>query len=307
MGEKAISKSKVDVLYIEKIGMHGSGWIQDDTIGTANPIEISWPSQFIIPNTGFRKKETTDSKGKKTWINEPIRYIKDCPVISVAEQKSHGIEPSPVPSNDAIMIEKGFGVIPREGGTVGLYDYLNEVYYNGSNPDRVERATALYKVLKMDEKNEEEIEDTMIQAEATKFVGTLYEKKGKLYVYNENLIDGICNLLQVFSDSYSSKIKTLLTVARANPKIFMDKIQRWQQTTLTEVSHALEMGIIEFKENSVPYKTKDKLMCTLGNEKLSRDQKIEKLSDWLRTADGHEAYMELKAELEAAKAKILKN
>lgn len=296
-------QEKSRVLFVEAVGLQGSGWIQDGTEGTANPIEIAWPTRLYIPRTGFRKVK--DENGK--WHNEAIRHIRNCPFIDVAEQKAHGIEPSPDPSEDIIFLEKGYGHFVEEADAVGTVKYLEESYYNETNPERVATATAIYRVLKMDEKNEEDIDAAMMSADAVKFVGTLYERIGKGgYKYNETAIDGICQLLQIFAETYSGRVQAILLIAKQRPHWFLDKVMRFHQTTLTEVYHSLELNVIQFKGNSVEYVGKDKIVCTLGSEKLKHDQKMSKLADWLRTQDGHEAYMELKAEIEAAQNALLK-
>lgn len=297
---KSTQKEEYEVLFIEAVGLTGSGWIQDDTRGTANPIEIAWPSQFGIPKTGKRRIKVN---GKDVF--EDIRHIKGCPTISVAEQKAQGIEPSADSTEDVLFLEKGYGHIVREPGMEGTFDYYKDSFYNESNPDRSVKATALYRILKMDEKNEQNLEQEMMKADATKFVGTLYEKRGKVYVYNENKIDGICTIMAIFAETYSGKVTAIQRIAQQRPEWFLDKVYRFEQTTLTEVSHAVELNLIAFKGNAVEYKEKDKIICTLGNEKLKHDEKMEKFADWLRTSDGHEAYMELKAELEAAQNKLL--
>lgn len=300
---KSVDKEKYEVMYIEAVGMTGSGWIQDDTRGTANPIEIGWPSQFGIPRTG--KRMVKGEKGK--WAYEDIRHIKGCPIISLNEQKARGIEPSADPTADALFLEKGCGYFVKEPGMEGTFDYLKDAFYNESNPDRSTKATALYRLIKMEEKNEAEMEVTMLRADATKYVGTLYEKKGKVYFYNENKIDGICQLLSIFAESPSGKVTAIQRIANQRPEWFLDKVQRFEQTTLTEVAHAFEMNLLGVKGNAIVYKDKDKIVCTLGNEQMTHDVKMERFADWLRTNDGHEAYMELKAELEAAKNKLLQN
>ncbi len=305
-------EDKPEVLYIEAVGMQGSGWIQDDTIGTANPIEIAWPGRFYIPKTGHRKAWKTevgaDGKEKKVWFNEPIRHIRNSPMISEAEQKLHGITPSPDPSEDIIFLEKGCGFFVREGGSIGTFDFLNEAYYNESNVERAASATALYRVIKIEEKNENDLESEMMAADAIKFVGTLYEKKNKgKYVYNEQAIDSICQLLSIFAETYSGKVIAIQTIAKQRPEWFLDKVMKFQQTTLTEVSHALELNVIAFEKNSVQYKEKDKVIVSLGSGTLTHDKKMEAFANWLRTTEGHEAYMELKAEVEVAKEKALTN
>lgn len=296
-------KEEYRTLYVEAVGMKGSGWIQDGTENTNNPIEISWAERTGIPTTGFRRVK--DAQGK--WYNEPIRHIKNCPLISVREQNEHNIQPSPDPSVDHLFLEKGFAVIVRDPENEGTFDYLEQVFYNGSNPERSKRATALYRIIKMDEKNEADIEDEMVSADALKQIGEWFEKRGKVYVYKENVIDGVCQLFQIFAETYSGKILALQKLAKLNPRMFLEKVVKFQQTTLTEVSHALELNLIHFKDNSAQYVGKDKIIVSLGSEKMKQDQKIEALANWLRTSDGHEAYMELQAELEAAKEKELSN
>ena len=298
-----VKEEKPEMLYIEALGMRGSGWIQDGTENTANPIELAWPEKFGIPVTGKRKVFKEDGG----WYLEDIRHIKSCPIIGVPEQKQKGIEPSPMPWEDALTLDKGFGIFVREGEMTGTFDYIKEATYNVSNPDRVATATGLYRVIKMEKKNEADIENEMVQADAIKFVGTLYEKKGKSYVYNEQAIDAVCSLLSIFAETYSGRVIAIQQAAKQNPSWFLDKVVKFQQTTLTEVLHALELNVIEFSGNNVQYKTKDKLIVSLGSDKLSRDQKIENFGNWLRTSDGHEDYMELKAEIEMAKEKELTN
>lgn len=302
---KAIEQEeKPEMLYIEALGMKGSGWIQDGTENTANPIELAWPEKFGIPVTGKRKVKKEDG----SWYLEDIRHIKACPIISVPEQRLKGIEPSPMPWEDSLTLEKGFGIFVREGDMIGTFDYIKDATYNQSNPDRVASATALYRVIKMEEKNEMDLEAEMMAADAIKFVGTLYERKDKgKYVYNETAIDGICQLLAIFAETYSGKVIAIQTIAKQRPDWFLDKVVKFQQTTLTEVSHALELSVIEFKVNAVQYKEKDKLIVVLGNEKMTHDKKIEKFANWLRTSEGHEAYMELKAEIEFAQEKAITN
>lgn len=297
-------KEEYPTLFVEAVGMKGSGWIQDGTENSANPVEISWPTMLGIPNTGFRKVKDADGK----WFNEPIRHIKNCNIISVAEQDAKNIKPSPDHSTDKIFLEKGFGMFVRDPENQGTYDFINEVFYNESNPERSKKATALYRVIKLEERNEDEIEDTMAEANAMQVIGKLYEIRGKgNYVYNEQAIDGLCQVMNVVGESYSSKVIALQRLARFNPKKFITTVTKFQQTTLTEVAHALELNVIQFKDNAVVYVEKGKVIVTLGNEKMKREDKVEAFANWLRTSDGHEAYMELQAEIELAKTKQLVN
>lgn len=294
---------KPPILFIELVDQGNSGFIQDDTFNTPTPNQLRAPGVRFIPNEGFRRGVKTDmvnGKEREVFFNERIRYIKNEVIISLAEQKRLGIEPSPLAREDKIAIEKGYATIAREGASIGLYDYIFEAYYNDSNPFRSEKATPLYRVVKMDQKAEQFNEDVLIAADAVKYVGSLYNKTPKGYIYNENKIDAVCELLSIVAHTYATRIQALMSLAKQNPEWFLNKVIKLEQTTVTEVAHALELNIIRFNNNTAEYTGKDKVLKNLGAGKLSHDQKISKLADFLRTAEGHEAYMELKAEIEAA-------
>lgn len=301
--------AKPPMIFVELVDQASSGFIQNDTINTATPIELRAPGIRFIPNEGFRRGKRTDIiNGKSVTVrfNEKIRFIKNEDIISYTEQKRLGIEPNPLAREDKIPIEKGYATIVREGSSVGLYDYILDAYYNETNLDRSEKATAIYRIIEMDKEAEQFNEDELIAADAVKFVGTLYQRIGKnTYKYHEDKIDSVCELLAIYAESYARKIQALLMHAKQRPEWFLNKVTKLEQTTVTEVTHALELNLIRFKGNVAEYIQKEKIIKPLGTEKLNHDQKITRLADYLRTQDGHEAYMELKAEIEAAQTKML--
>jgi hypothetical protein len=298
---------KPRMIFVELVDQNNSGFVQDDTINTNTPLELRAPGVRFIPNEGFRRGVKMVD-GVRTFYNERIRYIKNETVISLAEQKVLGIEPNPLPSVDKIPIEKGYATVVREGSTVGLFDYISEAFYNESNPDRSEKASAIWRIVEMDKAAEQFNEDELIAADAVKFVGSLYQKIGKnTYQYNEDKINAVCEMLAIFADTPATKIRALLSHAKQRPAWFLNKVTKLEQTTVTEVTHALELSVIRFNSNTAEYCNKDRVLRNFGSGKFTQDQKIMKLADWLRTADGHEAYMELKAEIEAALNKSLNN
>jgi hypothetical protein len=310
MSERELIDEKPPMVFIELVDQGNSGFIQDDTIGTPTPMQLRAPGIRFIPNEGYRRGKKVDvinGKEKEVSFNEKIRYIKNEVIISLAEQRRLGIEPSPLAREDKIPIEKGYATIVREGATIGLYDFIVEAYYNESNPHRSEKATAIYRVLKLDERAEQINEDELIAADAIKYVGTLYNKVGKnQYQYNEERINGICEFLGIFAETNATRIQALMSLAKQRPAWFVEKVTKFEQTTITEVTHALELNVIRFNGNIAEYVSKEKILKNLGAGKHSHDQKIGKVADYLRTAEGHEAYMELKAEIQVAIENTLK-
>ena len=80
-----------------------------------------------------------------------------------------------------------------------------------------------------------------------------------------------------------------------------------EQSSATLVTHALQLNVIKFETNTAIYIQKNKIIKDLGIGKMSHGDKVNKLAEYLRTKDGHEAYNELMAEVDFAKQKQLED
>lgn len=121
-------KVKAPTMFIELVDQRDSGWVMDGTERTANPVKITSPSAEFIPNRGFRLVKKKDETGQDYWENEAIRYIKNCPTLSVEEQNRRGFRPSRNKQEDLIIVKKGNFSVTREGSFASLYDYLQDVF-----------------------------------------------------------------------------------------------------------------------------------------------------------------------------------
>jgi len=302
-------EEKPKVIFIELVDQQDSGFIQEDTQGLPTQVQLRAPTVRFIPNEGRRRGVKVDDKGKKIYYNEAIRYIKNETIISKDEQKRLGIEPSPEKREDLIPIEKGYATIVREGAAVGLFDYIMDVFYNEDNHlKHPNKATKIFRVLEVDKQAEEINEQEMIAADALTYIATLYDKLGKnQYKYKEDKINAICELFAIVAETMPTKTYAIIQFAKKFPREFLVKVQKLEQTAITEVIHGLELSVIRFEKNMAEYVSKDKVIKSLGTGTYSKDKQIEMLADYFRTPDGNTAYTEFRAELEAAKEKALKN
>lgn len=302
------AREKAPILYIELCDRRKSGFILDGTHGTPHEVELDSPTARFIPNTGFRlAKGKNPETQEDEFYNEEIRYIKNQREISVARQKQMGIEPRRASLEDKIILEKGNMSVAREGSYISLYDFLSQVFYSEQAKGRPENLQPIYRIVEIDEEADEINEYDTLVADAIQFVKQFYQKVGKNdYKYNEDKIDSLCQLFAVFAETYSQKVTALNGIAKMNPKDFLEKAVRFEQTTITEISHGLQLDVIRINKGTAEYVGKEKIIKILG-EKLKREKQIEQLSDWFRTSEGNEAYTEFRAELEAAKEKSLQN
>ena len=307
------AREKAPVIYIELCDRRGSGFYLDangvpaGTRGTKNEVQLDSPTARFIPNTAFRLAKSTNEKGDVEYYNEEIRFIKNQREISVARQKQLGIEPRRGSIEDKIILEKGNMSVAREGALIGLYDYIIDSFYNEGAIGRPVNLPAIYRIVEVDEEADDINEYDTLVADAILFVKQFYQKVGKNeYKYNEDKINGLCQLFAVFAETNSQKVVALNGMAKRDPKYFLEKAVKFEQTTITEITHGLELGVIAITKGTVEYVAKEKIIRVVG-EKLKKDKQIENLSDWFRTSEGNEAYTEFRAELEAAKEKSLQN
>lgn len=294
-------------MFIELVDQRDSGWVLDGTRGTKDEKRLTSPSAEFIPNRGFRLVRVKGENGEVEYVNEAIRYIKNCPVLSVEEQNRRGFRPSKNKMEDLIIVKGGNFSVTREGSFSLLYDYLEQVFYNATNPDRPSSAKGIFKVVELGKKEEQFNENEIAIADAIQFIGTLYDKKGKdEFIYNEDKINSLCKVFLVYAETPSGKINGLIAHAKKDPIGFLDKALKFEQGILMEISQALELGVIKFNSNTAVYCNKDKVVAMVGNGNIKHDKKIEKLANLLGSSEYKSVYQEFKIELEAAKEKHLK-
>lgn len=298
-----MANQKAPSILIETCGKQKSGFIKDGTEHTATPEVIDYPGVFFIPVTSYRKKEIKDENGRTVTINEPIRYIKNCPFISVDEQNAKGYMPNR--KTDVIAIEKGYATVERTGD-IGLYDYLTAAsYQDKGEKDEFPRATKLFKIINIDANSEKYVENEIAWLETGAYLAGLQHKQGNKFIFKEEKIDAIVALLAISVpvDSYMAKFKAIMEQAKHKPVDFMKKVVLLEQTVTTLVNHGLELKLIHFVGNTATYVEENEVLVNLGSGRMSNEQKVEKTADFLNDPVNEEKLKIFKARLEFAKEK----
>lgn len=297
----AAKKEQVPVKYYEIVDRKDSGFIMDGTGGTPYQQQLTAPSIQWISEKAMT---AVHKDGTKHYV--PIRYINRCDTIDPIEQEKRGFVPNRF--EDKIPIENGFFSVEREGATIGLYDFLEAAFWNQDNPDRPDNVQARYREIRLDKKAVALLDEDEILTQAKSLIYELRLNTGNAktpYKYNVDRIDAICRLVNVWDETPERKLILLLQKATQFPKEFLDTVVKAEQTVITEVSHALELNVINFDINVAQESEGSKIIYTVDGEKLSQEQKIEKLAAWLSTEAGNAALTKMRAQLEIAKEKSL--
>lgn len=298
-----VKKEKVPVKYYEIVDRKSSGFIMDGTEGTQYEQQLQAPSVQWISSQAM----TAEIKdGVKHHV--PIRYINRCDSIYPMEQEKMGFVVNRF--EDKIAIESGFINVHREGSTIGLYDFLEKAFWNQDNPDRPSDIPARYKEVKLDKRAVALLDEDELLTQAKSLVYELRRNTGNkkaLYKYDTDRIDAICRMVGVWDETPERKLILLLQRATHYPKEFVDTVRKSEQTVITEISHGLELGVIQFNGNVAQYTDGDKVIVAVEGDKLRADQKIEKLASWLATGEGTPSLTEMRAKVELAKERLLKD
>lgn len=311
-----VEEQKLEVMHLRLCDRRKSGFIMDlngveaGSKNTEHYLEFDSPLARFVPNFGYRrayKEDTRGGKKVKVPYNEPIRYIKEQPEISVDTQKVMGIVPSRASVNDKIEFKRGEFAVVREGSYIGLFDYLRQSFYNKSNPDRKgTKANAIYEEIILDKAEEGLNEYDMYVADAVKFVGQFYQRGPKGYTYNEEKIVSLCEVFGIYAETNAGRVTALNGLAKIDPKDFLERAERFEQVSIAFVAQALQLNVIQITDgNLVSYLTKEKVLADLGSARLSRTNQIERLATLLETPEMKASKEDLMFEIELAKEKQL--
>lgn len=308
----AVKKEQAPIAFYTLMGRAPSGWTQEDTVNMSNPIVIDAPLRRNIPNHGWRKmlvkEEQEDGSVMEYHVVEEIRYIKNQSEIRVKEQNRLGIKPSTRPMNDWISFLKGDLTVKRDGSFIGMFDFLESTSNNDTNEDRIEAADAIFRKMNVVEDAETLIDFDEIQDEAKRKVRSWWEKVDGKKIYNEEKIKIAAQTFGIYADTIQEEVTMLLEKAHQMPKDFLEKLAKLEQTSMTEVTQALQLGVVEFVGNVAMYKEAGKgSIYNLGAGKLKLETKIEKLSNWFLTNEGQSAYEIFLSELDSEKQDKLTN
>lgn len=292
-----MADKKPEVMYLEVFDKKDSGFVMDGTENTPAPEMLNAPTTLWIPSDGVRSE-------MKDGIRHDlkIRWINGVSELNPEIQDKRGFKPNRY--EDKIVFEKGFAVVVREGSTMGLFDYLKNVYYNADAPNRPSSVKPLFKTMQVDKVAEGISDHDEMVHEAMGIVLSLRIKTGdnkNPYKYNEERINALCQVLQIGGgDSPATKLHALTSLAKARPDSFVKLVSKFESTVVAELSQAVELGVVKIEGNSFLFAEGGKVLYSIGQGNFSVPAKIEKGADFLKTKEAAALLTELRARIEVA-------
>lgn len=298
-------KSKYPVAVFELIpaSKNGANFVREDTVGTENPIVLNQPKNRVIMSESVIKVASTTEKG--VFVNVLTRYIYNQEIILKSQQEKLGILPNP--KTDKIIFVNGLITVPKDGAFVGLYNLLKTHAQNLTNPDRPVNGDGdplfqpIFREIKPVEDAHQTNFDEFLVVEAVGYIKTLVTEKAGKYFYNEERIDALATLFNVYGESPEQKTTALIAFAKADPQKFLTDAKANEQTLNIEIQHALKLKVIVFEGNTALYVGKNQKIKTFAGKPMSEVKKVAALANYFSVVDGKEAYELFKAELASAK------
>lgn len=297
MNTSVVSKYPVAIFELIPASSNGANFVREDTINTPNPVVLVHPKNRVIQNESVKREPS--KKDKKIFINVPTRYIYNQEIILKDDQDAQNIKPNP--KTDKIVFINGLLTVPKDGGFVGLYNFMKEHAQNLSNPDRVETLSPVFREIKPAEDAHEDNFNDFLIVEAVGYIKALVTEQNGKYVYNEERIDAICPLFNVYAESPEQKVTALIAIAKTEPKSFLEKAKASEQTIAIEINHGIMLKVISIEKNTVVYADQAKKIKEFPGCK-DDDAVKTALASYFGSIGGKEAYELFKAELQAAKS-----
>jgi len=151
----------------------------------------------------------------------------------------------------------------------------------------------------------------MAYLDAAAFVSRLRKlnRAGEVVGYDEDKMNTVIELLSlpVPVDSPSGKLSAILSAAKSNPTEFMRYVTKLEESAITEITNALELGVIQFKGNVLQYTEKDEVIHNFGTGSFKKEKLIEFAANFLTSPDNKDAYKKFQIQLEVAEEKQLTN
>lgn len=296
MNTSKASKYPVAIFELLPASKNGSGFVREDTVGTADPIRILHPKNRVIQNVSVKKVESETEKG--VFINVPTRYIYGQEVILQKKQDEQNIQPNP--KTDKVVFINGLLTVPKDGAFVGLYNFMKEHAQNITNEGRIESLQPIFREIKPSEDAHKDNFTDFLIVEAIGYIKALVTEKAGKFVYNEERIEALCPLFNVYAETIEQKTTALIAIAKADPQGFLNKAKANEQTVLIEVQHGLLLKVIGFEGNTAVYIDKKAKIKEFPGLKDDEARKTA-LANYFSTIDGKDAYDLFKVELSAAK------
>lgn len=292
-----MSQSKYPIATFELLPHGGSGFFREDTLRTATPIEIIYPKNRSLINRSVVPKFDEETKA---YINVETRYIYNQPIILRAEQDKKNIKPNP--RMDRIEFKNGILTVPKNGATVGLYEFLTNHAQNVTNEKRLDYLKPIFREIKPAENAQSINEVEFLRAEAIMYIKQFVSKKGEnSYQFQEERINALADQFGVVAETPEEKVKGLTHFAYLKPEYFLTEAKKTEQITVIEVSHGIKLKVIEFSGNTAMYVNKNIKIKSFAGNLSSDEKKMAALANYFQTNDGKEAYELFRAELSAAK------
>ena len=284
-------------LTLELVDRQPSGWVKEETKGTANEVRLDAPSTYFLP-------PISKVKDPKDGSYKTIRHIEGCPYLDIDEQKAKGWSPNP--DRDSIVFINGVLLVADDGLDKSRYAYLKACEYNANNPDRPDNADKIFKVIEKEKAAEQYMAAMDSRFEAYKLLGELRSKAGSSgYEYDTEKIDFMCELHGIGGlDTDIEKLAKLQMLAEANPSKFVDSVLNKRSAIKVAINDAVKFSVLSLDGNHASFMG-DGGKNILEFSSKKKAEKIEELSDFFLLPRGKADYEQMVIATTAAKEKEL--
>lgn len=295
-----------EVAVFELIERKKSGFVLEGTenLPEDQRDELDAPGfRQILARSAYRVKRKGQQHGRGQKVTGfdrvPIRYRSDSTSIDPAEQDEQGsLENN---ENDRIVFKKARLIVVNEGPGEGMLKFCRKDSRNETNPDGFPNVPKIYREIFPEKENDlGNVEEFAIAAAISFIEGLIIDRTPGKFQYEENRLSALSQFFRVVAETSGGKIKGLIAVAKIDPVTFLREAKEFEEMAMTDIAHAIHLGIIRFEETRVILVSKGIPIHTFSN-KLKEEDKYRSLAAFFHSPQGLNKYTEFTIELKNAK------
>lgn len=298
----------VEVAIFELVDRQASTWIRQGTENLPEPQRKDAPAaRQILNRSAYATNVKRNAKDEIIKYDRvETRHILGCDNIETKKQAGDSTA-LPNADNDRIVFIDGRLIVANEGAKKSLFKFMRKDSRNETFKERIPGVDAVYREIFPEFEKEGFNEEEFLRSEAIEsYIRPMIEKTSSGFKYKEDKLNAYCRLFGVSAETNGGKVESLMQLAKAFPKDFIEKAKIFEESIVQEIAAAISLGLIKFEAVRVTYLHKDEVIITYSAQ-LSQQQKVQKLADFFRSEAGIEKYNTFVAELEFKKKQTVEN
>lgn len=285
-----IKAAEVGIYYL--LDQQESDFIKEGTehFPRHQQIRLKAPRDFRLCNQSIAMELKDGSV-----ITRRIRYIYGDNDIDETSQDLRKVRVTEGNQMDQIYFKHGILVVPNEGITAPLFQFMECNVANAGAPNRNPNMPADYYRYHPEKEAKEKLKLVTERLEAAKLVENLYEDTPGGFKFDMKRINFLCRIMNVVTELPEDKVATLMAIANEMPNEFKTAVKDKLQEVKAVIAEGYTVGSLVTEGNQAVLTNGSRRLdvLTFPAKMKTEDERMTELAQYFVSEEGAELYNQL--------------